>query len=114
MKEGDLATLRKLHHKLMVIDDRIIVAGSFNYTQPANDYNDENLFVIWLAAQRGRRDRGGGRPGQGRCRTRPQGDQASLRPQRAVRSRSTHLDNGIRRPSARRVTWRFRSPLRSS
>jgi phosphatidylserine/phosphatidylglycerophosphate/cardiolipin synthase-like enzyme len=30
----------------MVIDDRIIVAGSFNYTQPANDYNDENLFVI--------------------------------------------------------------------
>jgi phosphatidylserine/phosphatidylglycerophosphate/cardiolipin synthase-like enzyme len=46
MKEGDLATLRKLHHKLMVIDDRIIVAGSFNYTQPANDYNDENLFVI--------------------------------------------------------------------
>jgi phosphatidylserine/phosphatidylglycerophosphate/cardiolipin synthase-like enzyme len=30
----------------MVIDDRIVVAGSFNYTQPANDYNDENLFVI--------------------------------------------------------------------
>lgn len=45
-KEGDLAKLRKLHHKLMVIDDRIVVAGSFNYTQPANDYNDENLFVI--------------------------------------------------------------------
>jgi hypothetical protein len=22
------------------------VAGSFNYAQPANDYNDENLFVI--------------------------------------------------------------------
>ena len=45
-KEGDLATLRKVHHKLMVIDDRIVVAGSFNYTQPANDYNDENLFVL--------------------------------------------------------------------
>jgi phosphatidylserine/phosphatidylglycerophosphate/cardiolipin synthase-like enzyme len=30
----------------MVIDDRIVIAGSFNYTQPANDYNDENLFVI--------------------------------------------------------------------
>jgi phosphatidylserine/phosphatidylglycerophosphate/cardiolipin synthase-like enzyme len=30
----------------MVIDNRIVVAGSFNYTQPANDYNDENLFVI--------------------------------------------------------------------
>ena len=23
-----------------------MVAGSFNYTQPANDYNDENLFVL--------------------------------------------------------------------
>jgi phosphatidylserine/phosphatidylglycerophosphate/cardiolipin synthase-like enzyme len=38
--------VRKLHHKLMVIDERIVVAGSFNYTQPANDYNDENIFVL--------------------------------------------------------------------
>jgi phosphatidylserine/phosphatidylglycerophosphate/cardiolipin synthase-like enzyme len=45
-REGDFAELRKVHHKLMVIDDRIVVAGSFNYTQPANDYNDENLFVL--------------------------------------------------------------------
>ena len=30
----------------MVIDEQIVVAGSFNYTQPANDYNDENLFVL--------------------------------------------------------------------
>ena len=37
---------RKLHHKLMVIDRAIVVAGSFNYTAPANEYNDENLFVI--------------------------------------------------------------------
>lgn len=36
----------KLHHKLMVIDDAIVVGGSFNYTQPANDYNDENIFVM--------------------------------------------------------------------
>jgi len=45
-KEGRLAGLRKVHHKLMVIDDRIVVAGSFNYTAPANEYNDENLFVL--------------------------------------------------------------------
>jgi len=45
-REGSLAKLRKVHHKLMVIDDRIVVAGSFNYTAPANDYNDENLFVL--------------------------------------------------------------------
>jgi len=36
----------KLHHKLMVVDESTTVAGSFNYTAPANDYNDENLFVI--------------------------------------------------------------------
>ena len=36
----------KLHHKLIVIDDAIVVGGSFNYTAPANDYNDENIFVI--------------------------------------------------------------------
>jgi phosphatidylserine/phosphatidylglycerophosphate/cardiolipin synthase-like enzyme len=36
----------KVHHKLMVIDDDIVVGGSFNYTAPANDYNDENIFVI--------------------------------------------------------------------
>ena len=45
-KEGVFKNLRKLHHKLMVIDEQIVVAGSFNYTQPANDYNDENLFVL--------------------------------------------------------------------
>ena len=45
-RTGDFADLRKVHHKLMVVDDRIVVAGSFNYTQPANDYNDENLFVL--------------------------------------------------------------------
>ncbi len=36
----------KLHHKLMVIDEAITIAGSMNYTAPANDYNDENIFVM--------------------------------------------------------------------
>ncbi len=43
---GAFANLRKLHHKLMVIDELIVVAGSFNYTEPANAYNDENIFVM--------------------------------------------------------------------
>jgi phosphatidylserine/phosphatidylglycerophosphate/cardiolipin synthase-like enzyme len=30
----------------MVIDETVVVAGSFNYTQPANGFNDENLFVL--------------------------------------------------------------------
>ncbi len=41
-----LPGLGKLHHKLMVIDDDIVVAGSMNYTRPANTYNDENIFVL--------------------------------------------------------------------
>jgi phosphatidylserine/phosphatidylglycerophosphate/cardiolipin synthase-like enzyme len=45
-KQGAFAQLRKVHHKLMVIDECIVVAGSFNYTQPANAYNDENIFVL--------------------------------------------------------------------
>lgn len=36
----------KLHHKLMVIDEDIVIAGSMNYTRPANEYNDENVFVL--------------------------------------------------------------------
>ena len=30
----------------MVIDERVVVAGSFHDTEPANDYNDENIFVL--------------------------------------------------------------------
>ena len=37
---------RKLHHKLMVIDGQLIIAGSFNYTHPANKLNDENIIII--------------------------------------------------------------------
>jgi phosphatidylserine/phosphatidylglycerophosphate/cardiolipin synthase-like enzyme len=36
----------KLHHKLMAVDHHTVIAGSFNYTAPANEYNDENLFVV--------------------------------------------------------------------
>lgn len=45
-KTGVFSSLRKLHHKLMVVNDRVVIAGSFNYTQPANEFNDENLFVL--------------------------------------------------------------------
>ena len=38
--------LNKLHHKLMTIDDRVMIVGSFNYTGPANNFNDENIVVI--------------------------------------------------------------------
>ena len=36
----------KLHHKLMVLDDEVVIAGSFNYTGPANQLNDENIIIL--------------------------------------------------------------------
>jgi len=36
----------KLHHKVIVLDDETVIGGSFNYTGPANQYNDENLFLV--------------------------------------------------------------------
>jgi len=38
--------LGKLHHKLMVLDDEVVIAGSFNYTGPANQLNDENIIIL--------------------------------------------------------------------
>jgi phosphatidylserine/phosphatidylglycerophosphate/cardiolipin synthase-like enzyme len=39
-------TIGKLHHKLMVLDEQVIIAGSFNYTGPANKLNDENIIIL--------------------------------------------------------------------
>jgi phosphatidylserine/phosphatidylglycerophosphate/cardiolipin synthase-like enzyme len=38
--------IRKLHHKLAVIDGSTVVGGSFNYSEPATLYNDEALLVL--------------------------------------------------------------------
>lgn len=40
------APVRKLHHKLMVLDQQVIIAGSFNYTGNANMLNDENIIIL--------------------------------------------------------------------
>lgn len=45
-KVSQQGALRKLHHKLMVIDKQVVVAGSFNYTGPANNLNDENIIIF--------------------------------------------------------------------
>ena len=36
----------KLHHKSMVLERQVTITGSFNYTDQANRFNDENLFFI--------------------------------------------------------------------
>lgn len=35
-----------LHSKLMIIDDRTVITGSYNFTDAANKTNDENLLII--------------------------------------------------------------------
>ncbi|MBI1282463.1 MAG: DUF1669 domain-containing protein [Anaerolineaceae bacterium] len=43
-----------LHHKVFIIDDKTVVAGSFNFSTSARDDNDENMLIITdpdLAAQ---------------------------------------------------------------
>ncbi len=35
-----------LHHKVFIIDDKTVIAGSFNFSSSARDSNDENLLII--------------------------------------------------------------------
>jgi len=36
----------KLHHKVAIIDGARVILGSYNWTRPANDSNDENTIVL--------------------------------------------------------------------
>ncbi len=36
----------KLHHKVMIIDKKITILGSYNFTRWANSNNDENIIII--------------------------------------------------------------------
>jgi phosphatidylserine/phosphatidylglycerophosphate/cardiolipin synthase-like enzyme len=35
-----------MHHKVIIIDDRIVITGSFNFSRNANENNDENVLII--------------------------------------------------------------------
>jgi len=37
----------KLHSKVIIIDEKIVVSGSYNFTKKANNKNDENSIVIF-------------------------------------------------------------------
>lgn len=37
---------RTFHHKVIIIDDHILITGSLNFSQNANDPNNENVLVI--------------------------------------------------------------------
>jgi phosphatidylserine/phosphatidylglycerophosphate/cardiolipin synthase-like enzyme len=36
-----------MHHKVIVIDNSIVVTGSFNFTKSADTENDDNVLVIY-------------------------------------------------------------------
>ncbi len=36
----------KMHHKVMIIDQKVVVVGSYNFTKKANSKNAENVMVI--------------------------------------------------------------------
>ena len=35
-----------LHHKVMIIDEEIVITGSFNFSRSAAESNDENIVII--------------------------------------------------------------------
>ena len=35
-----------LHHKVFIIDEKIVILGSYNPTKAANTINDENILII--------------------------------------------------------------------
>jgi phosphatidylserine/phosphatidylglycerophosphate/cardiolipin synthase-like enzyme len=37
----------QMHHKVLIIDEQVVVTGSYNFTASAEERNDENLLVIY-------------------------------------------------------------------
>ncbi|GAB4495062.1 MAG: hypothetical protein OHK0052_01640 [Anaerolineales bacterium] len=37
---------RTMHHKVIIIDERIVITGSYNFSSSAEERNDENLLII--------------------------------------------------------------------
>lgn len=35
-----------MHHKVIIVDERVVIAGSYNFTGRAEEINDENLLII--------------------------------------------------------------------
>lgn len=38
------------HNKVMIIDDKMVITGSFNFTRAAQEKNAENVLMIWDTA----------------------------------------------------------------
>ena len=40
----------QMHHKVFIIDEKIVILGSYNFSQSAEQRNDENIFVVYNEA----------------------------------------------------------------
>jgi phosphatidylserine/phosphatidylglycerophosphate/cardiolipin synthase-like enzyme len=40
---------RNMHHKIMIIDESIVIMGSYNFSRNAEEHNDENTLIIYNA-----------------------------------------------------------------
>jgi len=40
----------QMHHKVFIIDEKIVVLGSYNFSQSAEERNDENIIIVYDAA----------------------------------------------------------------
>jgi len=52
LKENNISVVldknpKKLHSKVIIIDKKIVITGSYNFTKKANNKNDENSIVIY-------------------------------------------------------------------
>jgi phosphatidylserine/phosphatidylglycerophosphate/cardiolipin synthase-like enzyme len=43
------ANPRNMHHKVIVIDGEIVITGSYNFTESAENKNDEDMLIVWNA-----------------------------------------------------------------
>ena len=39
----------QMHHKVIIIDDKIVITGSYNFSRNAAERNDENVLIIHSA-----------------------------------------------------------------
>ncbi len=38
-----------MHHKVVIIDEEIVITGSYNFSRSAEERNDENIIIIYNA-----------------------------------------------------------------
>ena len=38
---------RNMHHKVIIVDDSIVITGSYNFSRSAEEHNDENVLILY-------------------------------------------------------------------